>query len=108
MGTHYGDFSNLRLLVQYGFTIPGNPVLDAVPYKLVEIASSAIFKFRDELAPRGPRCLDLSDNVKQSSKRTLGQPGGLPELFVNCWRLIAFEDKPSVEKAIEAGMFDSG
>jgi len=103
---HYGQFSNIRLLVQYGFTIPSNPVLDRVPYALFEVASPKIFQFRNELAPKGPRCSELSENRDASTQRTLGQPGGLPQLFVNCWRLNGFDERVSAEKAVNAGMFD--
>jgi len=101
----YGMFSNLRLLVQYGFTIPGNPILDRLPISLFDIAGARLFRFGNELAPRGPLCKQISENREEELKRTRHQSGHLPKLFVNCWRVSRFENVTAAKKAVDAGMF---
>eukprot|EP00747_Dinoflagellata_sp_TGD_P110339 gnl/TRDRNA2_/TRDRNA2_170928_c1_seq6.p1 gnl/TRDRNA2_/TRDRNA2_170928_c1~~gnl/TRDRNA2_/TRDRNA2_170928_c1_seq6.p1 ORF type:complete len:478 (+),score=81.37 gnl/TRDRNA2_/TRDRNA2_170928_c1_seq6:78-1436(+) len=105
---HYGAHSNLRLLLQYGFTIPGNPILDPLAIQLARRAGPGLFTFGNKLAPRGPSCMQLRDNVKTSWARSNSQVARLPDVFLRCWRLSRFESLDSAQVAVGAGMFDEG
>lgn len=101
----YGAHSNLRLMVQYGFTIPGNPILDMTPTKLLRKAGTEVFKFGEDLADRGINCKEISRNAKVSLRRVKGLPFALPHLFVQCWRLSVFPSIGEARNAITAGLF---
>lgn len=100
--THYGAHSNLRLLMQYGFTLPNNPHLERVPVKFFELLGSVIFRVGNKFAPKGPRCKDMSQDSANALRRNREQ--GLPELVVSCWRLSQMDDEVA-EAAVDAGLF---
>jgi len=104
---NYGTFSNLKLMVQYGFTIPGNPVLENVPNLLLEwgIAKASMSKFSSRLTPQGPDC--SGGAIGKNAKRHAHQHFNVPEAFVKCWRLGRFDDLASAQQALEAGMFEA-
>lgn len=111
---HYGHFANIRLLVQYGFTIPGNPLLNTVSTAFFTPFSTVLLKFHRSaserlaqgLGPKGPPCGDIAADMVGELRRWTHQPAALPELLLSCWRKSQFADVASARTAADAGMFD--
>lgn len=105
---HYGPYSNLRLVVQYGFAIPDNDFLEPTPMRLLKSAGVSLFKFMDTMPARGPQCQRLSTERLDTLIRRRSQPGCLPELLVLCWRIGIFQDVDSAVAALDVGFLDDG
>lgn len=111
---HYGHFANIRLLVQYGFTIPGNPLLNTVSTAFFTPFSTVLLKFHRSaserlaqgLGPKGPPCGDIASDMVGELRRWRHQPAALPELLLSCWRKSQFADVASARTAADAGMFE--
>jgi len=103
----YGTFSNLRLLVQYGFAVDSNPFGELISNAfLTKAADFEIFLYKDLV--RGKPDLDCGAIAKDASvvlQKTLGEAAGVPELVLNCMRLGQMPNRTEAKQALDMKWF---